>query len=244
MKPAMKFVVGIMTHNTMANLRLSLLEQTLDSIHRAFPGADKILFDNGSTDGTERYVEELDDPRLALRVAWKPPNTWPGATTPGAGRNALLPRMLCFEPDILVFSDDDMAWKEGAEERLIEVWRHAPKDLFLVSGLLEPEWHWNTPRETVACGREKILVRDSCPGAAWSFRASDVPRSSSSKHPPDPPYFAPSFGYDYKFCCALREFGYRVAQMDLAEHIGWGASTHGNDAVEHGKPLDRARWGV
>lgn len=238
----MKVVVGIMTHNAMANLRLSLLEQTIESVHRAFPNADKVLFDNGSTDGTEHFVRERDD--VALCVTWRPPNTWPGATTPGAGRNALLPRMLGLYPDIVVFSDDDMAWRQGAEQRLVEVWKHAPKDLFLVSGLLEPEWHWNTPRETVACGREKVLVRDSCPGAAWSFRASDVPRTSSPVYPPNPPYFTPSFGYDYKFCCALREKGMRVAQMDLAEHIGWGASTHGNDADQQGKPLDRDRWGV
>ena len=44
----------------------------------------------------------------------------------------------------------------------------------------------------------------------------------------------------------LRGYGCKIAQMDLAEHIGWGFSTHGNDADQHldGKPLDRDKWGV
>jgi hypothetical protein len=32
--------------------------------------------------------------------------------------------------------------------------------------------------------------------------------------------------------------------MDLADHIGWEASTHGNEAIKDSKPLDRDKWGV
>jgi len=136
----------------------------------------------------------------------------------------------------VVFSDDDMVWKPGAEDKFKEIWTCAPDDVKVVSGLLEKVWHWNTARETVQCGNVPILVRDSCPGAGWSFRMNDW--DMISKLLPD------TFGYDHKTCVALLKKGFRVAQVDLAEHIGWGCSTHGNEADEGGVELDRERWGV
>ena len=146
--------------------------------------------------------------------------------------------ILPIDPDIVVFSDDDMEWKEGAEQKLIALWSQAPADLAIVSGLLEPDWHWNTPRETLTLAHTNVLVRDSCPGAAWTFRAPDW--GIIKKH------IVKDFGYDHKACVALRKDGYRVAQIDLAEHIGWGFSTHGNEANQavDSRPLDRVKWGV
>jgi hypothetical protein len=105
-----------------------------------------------------------------------------------------------------------------------------------VSGLLEPEWHWNRPRETVEFGGVRVLIRDSAPGAAWSFRASAWP--AIEKH------VRRAFGFDYDACVGLRTEGYRVGQLDLADHAGWAHSTHGNRAIEDARPLDRKKWGV
>lgn len=240
----MKIAVGVMTHNPMSGLRTELVERTLKSVAKAFPSVQSLVFDNGSTDGSAHWLTEMATALGAVTyINIKDPT--PANTTPGAGRlrmwKSLWPWHQEKNPeaaDIVVMSDDDMEWKEGAEEKLIQVWSQAPADIAIIGGLLEPLYHWNTPRETVACGLTNVLVRDSCPGAAWSFRVPDwgIIR----------PHIVEDFGYDHRACLALRKDGYRVAQIDLAEHIGWGFSTHGNEADRHpdARPLDRERWQV
>lgn len=222
----MKIAVGILTHNVLSTLRSELLGRTLASIRKAFPSASVLLLDNNSQDGSKEHVLQLGGVHHC-----------DGNGTPGMGRLAIanaLPR----DADIVVFSDDDMEWKGGAEDKVRNIWSQAPSDLIIVSGLLEPVWHWNTPRETLTLAHTNVLVRDSCPGAAWTFRAADW--GIIKRH------VVKDFGYDHKACVALRGAGYRVAQIDLADHIGWGYSTHGNEADTHldARPLDRERWRV
>ena len=221
----MKIAVGILTHNVMSTLRQGLLESTLSSVENAFPSADRVLMDNNSTDGSTEHVMSLGG------FGFRQDNG-----KPGTGRLGMMPHLLKFDPDIIVFSDDDMLWKSGTENKLLDLWSQAPPDLAIVSGLLEPVWHWNTPRETLTLAHTNVLVRDSCPGAAWTFRAPDW--GIIKKH------MVKDFGYDHKACVALGKEGYRVAQIDLADHIGWGYSTHGNEADKTGRPLDRERWRV
>jgi hypothetical protein len=170
-----------------------------------------------------------------------------GNVTPGAGRHRLQRVMwehlqdrpsAATHPPFWVWSDDDMLWKPDAEAKLRRFYAEKPNDIAVVSGLLEPVWHWNAPRETVEAGGVRVLVRDSAPGAAWTFAGYRVVPLGL------PAYWC--FGYDYEACKYLRAHGQKVAQIDLADHIGWECSTHGNDADQHidGRPLDRERWGV
>jgi hypothetical protein len=229
----MKIATGIKSHNPLEHMRMELLEETLRTVTEAFPEAYRILYLNGADDGSEDVQTELaekHDTKVIFGGLGEP-------CTPGEGALAI-GDWLRAEGDIIVFSDDDMAWRPGAADKLREMWAEAPDDLIIVSGLLEPVWHWNTPRETVACGEVNVLVRDSCPGAAWSFRAKDWPRIKE--------VMPLAFGYDYDVCCRLRDQGLRVGQVDLADHEGWGSSTHENAAIEAAdmRELDRERWGV
>jgi hypothetical protein len=243
-KAEVKITVGVLVFNPMATLRMQLVERTLKSLRKAFPDASKLACDNVSTDGSQQWFK-----KVALCkgfVAYLPTAGDSEGTnrTPGAGRLRIMKSRMVevgieeLGTELVVLSDDDMDWKPGADKRLREAWAHAPDDVKIISGLLEPVWHWNTPREAIQCGKERTLVRDSCPGAAWTFRAKDWRLIRD--------HVVADFGYDYKACVALRENGYRVAQMDLAEHIGWGASTHGNEADQHldTRPLDREKWGI
>lgn len=250
--------VGVVTHNPMATLRFDLLERTVQSIDAAFPAAELFLLDNGSTDGSWAAVLDLLGTQgscghgsCQLRGRWhtrKGSGHPEGNFTPGAGRWRLWHLMFGHETGntaderapFWVMSDDDMLWKPGAEPKLSKFWRGAREgNIAIVSGLLEPVWHWNTPREVVEVAGIRVLVRDSAPGAAWSF---GNPRKIDVAH--DPQLWR--FGYDYESCKKLHEAGQRVAQIDLADHIGWGYSTHGNEADQHldGRPLDREKWGV
>ena len=247
----MKCCVGVTTHNPVSGLRLDLLEQTIESIERAFPTALLCLLDNGSTDGTGDVID-----KMRLGVRWHPGSaeqtSYPlGNLTPGMGRNRLMALMddwcaglwgvnyYSEVPSFFVWSDDDMLWKHGAEDKLRAFWSAPDEDrggVVLVSGLLEPVWHWNTPRRTVEAGGVRVLVRDSAPGAAWSFKNPRVVWPLAAEHA--------TFGYDYKLSRVIAGLGLAVGQLDLADHLGWEASTHGNRAIEEAKPLDRDKWGI
>lgn len=237
----MNITVAVKSHNPMAHMRFDLLEQTLRSIERAFPNAYRLLCINGDTDGSEMAQRELATP-LGFEVLVHDPAD--GNVTPGAGALFIGDEAIeigcdpydLHQEHVLVMSDDDMRWREGAEAKLVELWSNAPVDLMIVSGLLEPEWHWNQPRELVRCGTVPVLVRDSCPAAAWSFRLAHWPILRR--------FIQRRFGFDHEACKALVASSLRVAQADLAIHTGWGASTHGNDAIDAGKPLDREKWGI
>lgn len=231
----MKIAVGILSYNPMSTLRMELLDRTLASIEKSFPSADRCCHDNLSTDGSQEAVTKLCEQYGTKFIVRSQPG---GGHTPGHGRIHQMNWREYHDADIVVFSDDDMEWKSGSEQKVIDLWSRAPSDLAIVSGLLEPMWHWNTPRETLTLAHTNVLVRDSCPGAAWTFRAADW--GIIKQH------IVRDFGYDHKACVALLEAGYRVAQIDLADHIGWGFSTHGNEADQHPgtKPLDRIKWGV
>jgi hypothetical protein len=251
-------LVGVVTYNPMSTLRFELLERTVRSIEKAFPTAELLLLDNGSTDGSwDAIVELLGGERTPCigKLTCSKCGRWhltdavgdpAGNFTPGAGCHRLYYHMFAHtdggqaRAPFWVFSDDDMAWKEGSETKLRRFWEAAREtDIAILGGLLEPVWHWNTPREVVEYGGVRVLVRDSAPGAGWTLgepRLLPVP-CNEKLH---------CFGFDYETCKLLRSKGYKVAQMDLAEHIGWGFSTHGNEANEHvdGRPLDRDKWGV
>lgn len=229
----MNVAVGIMTFNAITLLRGDLLQDTVKSCLVAFPGCPIGVFDVGSTDGSEQLKVPLDNGVNGRIWSLRADD---GNHTPGAGRLLIVPELRRTGPQIIVLSDDDMVWKEGAKDKLVAFWSQAPDDVAVVSGLLEPEWHWNTPRETVDAGGVRVLVRDSCPGAAWSFRAHHWGLIE--------PLLKRDFGYDYDACVALRERGMRVGAMDLADHAGWEHSTHGNRAIEDARPLDRERWGL
>lgn len=235
----MKFRVGVLTHNAIVNMRFDLLEETVRSLHVAF-GDKPRVFDNGSDDGTGDVLSARNEHVAGVYMPCASGHEACGGRrhTPGLGTNLLVGELQCWSPRhqaIVVLSDDDMSWGADAGSRLTEVWKHAPEDVVIVSSLLEPDYPWSTPREVVQCGSERILVRDSCPAAAWTFRARDWGLFGPVQE---------EFGQDVAACEALRAKGYRVAQIDLAEHLGRGRSTWGNEAVDFARPLDREKWGI
>jgi glycosyltransferase involved in cell wall biosynthesis len=230
------FVCAVTTFEPFATMRFELLERTVRSMRVAFPDDALFIFDNGSADGSHDAVAQLAESTGALLVSrYKHlPNR-----TPGAARACLFEHFLRIRNgnEIAVLSDDDMVWHPDARKRLREVWHHAPDKLQIVGGLLEPEWEWNKPIEAVDVGSERILLRESAPGAAWTLPISRMIRCCGGR-------IEPVFGYDVKMCKWLRAMDFDIGQMDLADHIGWEGSTHGNRAIEHAMPLDRKRWGV
>jgi hypothetical protein len=238
----MFFTIAITTFNPISLLRTDMLRRTMQSLDLAFPAAYKILFDNDSTDLSYYYFQEL----MVMFPKWTTvPSMSVGACvnhTPGNGRNQIMRYLRARHLNsngehIVVFSDDDITWSLESKDILTEFWMNAPSDLVILGGLLEDEYLHNTPRKTIECGSVKALIRDSTPGASWSFNYNDWWAHIGP--------VVNDFGYDTKCCKALKkEKGLRVAQMDLVEHIGYGGSTHGNEQAMWTRPLDRDKWGV
>ena len=261
----MRLAIGVKTFNPGSTGRSDLLRGTVRSLRQCFD-APIYLLDNGSTEETLPLLSTCASTTGAI---WKRSRSTDGNVTPGRGYNLLLEWIGRTEleahgalPDVVIFSDDDMHWRADAhpQDKLRAIWgaSSCPEGdwsrVAIVSGLLEPEWHWNTPRLTMRPGGVPVLVRDSAPGAAWTFRLNplrqdgDVPiigeKLRTMLDRDGPQVFAESWGADYRFCELLRREGRTVAQVDLADHRGWGRSTHGNEAPGSAMPLDRKKWGV
>jgi glycosyltransferase involved in cell wall biosynthesis len=220
-----KVSIGVLTHNQFSTGRHELFLQTLRSLKGAGWPFDLFVVDNGSTDQSGEYVQSIGGTAIKAIVS-----------TCGFGMNATARACLSTQPDMVVLSNDDIEWHEGFLEVLVDFWDAAPLDVLIASGILEPDYPWNTARELLQAGPTKALVRDTAPGGAWSFRASDWLRIG-----PVPE----SAGWDdVPTCQRLKAEGYRVCQLDLAEHIGEGYSSWGNISHTVAKPLDRAKWGI
>ena len=233
MDPSPKLVIGVVTYNVLVGLRDDVLLRTIQSINVAFPGCEKILLDNGSSDSTEEFIRESHEISENWQVIFYKPED--GVNTPGRGLNELAKHILKREPDVMVLSDDDILWKPEAGKTLKKFWSARWDDPIILGCLFEPDWHWNTPRELIIRGEVKALVRDSCPSAAWTFLSVNAHKILPVSE---------AFGHDYEKCMDLKEKNLRVAQIDLAEHLGWGLSSHGNDAIEVAKPVNRKKWGL
>jgi glycosyltransferase involved in cell wall biosynthesis len=202
--------VVVLTYQAVSTGRVGLLENTLASLQ----DADYLqVVDNGSTDGTRQLVE-----------------SWGGVShdgplhTSGHGNNLQARIHFGAGRDLCVFSDDDMTWRPDWREKLEAWWSEAPDDLAMAGCHIEPAYHWNTILDRVEHGGVPGLIRHSTGGASWSmpYRMLDV-------------FFRPAGiwqqnqGYgDVMACDRLRERGYRIGQIDLAEHAGQGMSTWGN----------------
>ena len=117
-----------------------------------------------------------------------------------------------------------MLWRPSWRERLEAWWSEAPDDVAMTGCHIEPDFHWNTITDRIVWGGIPGLVRESTGGASWS-----IPRDRLDV------FFAPAGiwqqnqGYgDVMACGRLHERGYRICQIDLAEHAGQGMSTWGN----------------
>lgn len=222
----MRVTAGVLTWNPVSNSRMELLAETVASL----AAADRVVvFDNGSMDEWSLDWETITLPRLA---------GFPHGNTCGYGMNKMSKAL---DGDIVVLSNDDIAWKPDAVETLREVWAEATDDVTIISGLVEPTFAlpgqrpWNEPISALTIADHRLLSRRSVPGGAWTYRNKHQDRifPVSTFHGTD----------DVPACHRLVSDGFKVACLDLADHAGVGASTWGN--ASHDRyvvvPVDRVR---
>ena len=207
----MKITAAVLTYRPKTNLRLADLELACESLSEA---DEVFVADNGSDDGSVELIKK----------------DWPVVThshrihTSGFGTNFAARHAVATKADLVLVFDDDMYIRPGWREKLELWWRCAPLDLILTGCHLEPLFHWNRPYGVVSYGGLRGLLRESTGAASWSFRAQDWARIGPI------PSRVQGWG-DVPACSAIREDGYQIAQVDLAEHRGHGRSTWGNGTV-------------
>lgn len=137
----------------------------------------------------------------------------------GQGMNQAIELALASGSDLIVFSDDDIEWHPDFLARLVRFWSNAPHDFVLASGFVEPRFKHNAVRGTIDSGGVRALVRETAAGGAWSFPAAHWRWIGPLQ---------PGMEADWEACLRLRSAGFRLAQIDLATHLGEGRSTWGN----------------
>lgn len=213
-----RLAVAVLTYN-----RKDMLVKTLTSLY-SDEAAEIFVFDNGSLDGSAELVKSIDG-----KV-----NTGTNHTT-GHGMNRVIDMALGTNPDIILFSADDFVYCEGYTAKILEFWKHAPKDIKLASCYLEPVWPWNEVLETGDAGSVHYVIRTTIPGSNWMFRAKDkdliLPISEKTG------------GEDIEICNRLTSQGYKLAALDLVDHIGERDSAWGNQSWKYAVEIDREGLG-
>ena len=109
-------------------------------------------------------------------------------------------------------------------------WQAAPAWIGLASLNWEPVYPWNTVLEDTRIGGERALIRATVPGSSWSF-----PRKHWRA------LFGPvedrTGGEDLTVCRDLQARGYKLAAIDLTDHIGELHSAWGYRSYERAEPL-------
>lgn len=209
----MTVAVGVLTFN-----RFHLLRRTLESIEGAGYPFDLELVDGGSADPAQRaFVLGCDG--VCLNIP-----------TVGESMNVVIGRCLEHDPDVIVFSADDYAYRPGWLRRLMAFWMAAPADIALATLNWEPSYAWNQVSEVLDVGGETALIRASAPGSSWSFRAADWSLIGPVGHR--------TGGEDLDICGWLLAHDYRLAALDLSEHIGERESAWGNQSWTVAQPLE------
>lgn len=213
-----RLAVAVLTYN-----RKDMLVKTLTSLY-SDEAAEIFVFDNGSLDGSAELVKSIDG-----KV-----NTGANHTT-GHGMNRVIDMALEVNPDIILFSADDFVYCEGYAAKILEFWKHAPEDIKLASCYLEPVWPWNEVLETGDAGSAHYAIRTTIPGSNWMFRVKDkdliLPISEKTG------------GEDIEICHRLTSQGYRLAALDLVDHIGERDSAWGNQSWKYAVEIDREGLG-
>lgn len=210
----MTVAVGVLTFN-----RFHLLRRTLESLARAGYPYDLELVDGGSRDPDQLAYVRARTGGACLSIP-----------TVGESMNVVIGRCLEYNPDVVVFSADDYEYRPGWLRRLMAFWAAAPADIILASLNWEPSYAWNTVSEVLDVAGENVLIRDSVPGSSWSFRAADWPQIGPVDHR--------TGGEDLDICARLRSAGWRLAALDLSDHIGERESAWGNQSFTVAKPLE------
>ena len=208
--------VAVLTFN-----RFHLLRETLASMD-AQPGwpIRRVLVDGGSSDDQQRaWVAHQADSFV-----------FENKVSVGHSMNTAIDMAVGTGADVVVFSADDYRYRPGWAARLLAFWQAAPSWVGLATLNWEPSYPWNTVLDDLVIGGERVLVRATAPGSSWSFPGKHWRQIVG-------PLEDRTGGEDLTVCRDLQARGYKLAALNLTEHIGERESAWGNRSWERAEPL-------
>ncbi len=208
--------VAVLTFNRFHLLRETLASMDGPPVHPF----RRVLVDGGSSDEEQRAW-----------VAHKPDSfLFENRVTVGHSMNTAIDMAVATGCNLIVFSADDYRYRSGWLPRLVRFWQAAPQEVGLASLNWEPDYPWNTVLEEVLIGGERTLMRATAPGSSWSFPARHWRQIVG-------PLADQTGGEDLAVCRDLQARGYKLAALDLTDHIGERESAWGNRSWERAQPL-------
>jgi glycosyltransferase involved in cell wall biosynthesis len=180
----------------------------------------RVLVDGGSSDAAQRawVAQQANSFVFEHRISV------------GHSMNTAIDMAVGTGADLIVFSADDYRYRPGWAARLANFWRAAPQEIGLASLNWEPTYPWNTVTGDQMIGPERTLFRLTVPGSSWSFWASAWRTLFG-------PIEDRTGGEDLAVCRHLVDSGYKLAALDLTDHIGERDSAWGNRSYERAEPL-------
>jgi GT2 family glycosyltransferase len=202
--------IVVLTHN-----RLHLAQKCYENVlARTSPATTEVIvWDNGSTDGTVRYFESLNDPRLRLVRSQK-----------NIGMNAYAEAVkLTTAPFIVEVDDDVTEAPEGWDETLLEAFRRLPNVGFLAADLaVDPNdtasWirHQGRPHEYIPFEQHGVKLLSGPVGGACAMTSREVYDLVGGFYQQRDEVF---FLEDADYVRRVERHGYRVAVLrDLRVH--------------------------
>jgi GT2 family glycosyltransferase len=202
--------IVVLTHN-----RLHLARKCYENVLARTSAAttEVIVWDNGSTDGTARYFESLNDPRLRLVKSQK-----------NIGLNAYAEAVKLTTAPFIVEVDDDVTdAPEAWDETLLEAFRRLP-DVGLLAADLEVDpndtasWirHQGRPHEYVPFARNGVELLSGPVGGACAMTSREVYDRVGGFYQQRGKIF---FQEDAAFIKRVERYGYTAAVLrDLRVH--------------------------
>lgn len=127
---------------------------------------------------------------------------------------------------------DDYVFNPYWLEILTHFWKSSHESIKLCCCNFEPDYDWNKTSQLYIYGNHQYaFIRDSLPGSNWTFRTEDIDLIF--------PVAEKTGGEDLETCIKLRNQGYKLACLDLTDHLGEKLSAWGNQSFQQSKKLTR-----
>lgn len=205
--------------------RLDYTRRTIESyLNNTSVPYELIVVDNGSTDGTVKYLEELGKAKRIKAVIANSINKFPGFAT-NQGWSHSNPKA-----QYLHRSDNDLEYKKGWDKEVIQAFKDFPEmgQLGLINELYQllPKDHATHLKRAIREGKSEVMPSPNSfgnVGGPCVIRA-DIFRKQNIRWNEDPWTRTGKLNEDYMYSTMIKNSGWKVYELlsDKVTHTGFG----------------------
>jgi len=209
------FHICVLSYN-----RKNLLQCTLESLHNTKQQFNLSIIDASTDFETLNYLKSQSN------VYYLPKSNVGQAMNYAA---TLIKNSGC---EYGLITADDYNYLPYWLDTLTHFWWNASAEIKIACANIEPHYAWNITTEVYEYGNHQYaFIRNSIPGSNWSFRTADIDLIF--------PVPEKTGGEDLETCNKLRGQGFKLASLDLTDHLGEKQSAWGNHSYKLAQKLTR-----